>query len=70
VNRNKYMENAATTQMLIEAGFGLMRQNIRRRHPDASDATVEALLGAWIRRENDPLPGDVSGAFRARKCFP
>jgi hypothetical protein len=64
---NKYWENAATTAMLIEAGFDMMRQNIRRRHTNASDATVESLLGAWIRRENDPLPGDTAGAVRVRQ---
>lgn len=66
---DKYLENAATTAMLIEAGFDMMRQNIRRRHAGASDATVDALLGAWIRREDDPLPGDTAGAFRVRARF-
>ena len=64
---DKYLENAATTAMLIDAGFDMMRQNIRRRHCNASDATVEALLGAWIRRENDPLPGDTGGSVRVRQ---
>jgi hypothetical protein len=66
---DKYLENAATTAMLIEAGFEMMRQNIRRRHPNASEDTVEALLGAWVRRENDPLPGDTAGAVRTRQRF-
>ncbi len=65
----RYLENAATTAMLIEAGFDMMRQNIRRCHTNASDATVDALLGAWIRRESDPLPGDTAGAVRVRKHF-
>ncbi len=65
----KYLENAATTAVLIEAGFDMMRQNLRRRHANASDATVEALLGAWIRRENDPLPGDAAGVARFRRRF-
>ncbi len=66
---DKYLVNAATTAMLIEAGFEMMRQNIRRRCTNASNATVEALLGAWIRRENDPLPGDTAGAVRVRQRF-
>ncbi len=67
MKEDKYLQNAATTAVLIEAGFDIMRQNIRRRHANASDATVEALLGAWIRRENDPLPGDTAGAVRVRQ---
>jgi predicted kinase len=66
---DKYLENAATTAMLIEAGFDMMRQNIRRRHPDASDASVDALLGAWACREDDPLPGDTAGSVRVRQRF-
>lgn len=66
---DRYLENAATTAILIEAGFDMMRQNIRRRHSGASDATVDALLGAWIRRESDLLPGDTAGAVRVRKRF-
>lgn len=65
----KYMQNAATTAILIEAGFDMMRENIRRREVNASDETVEALLGAWIRREDDPLPGDTAGPVRVRQRF-
>ncbi len=64
---DKYLENAATTATLIEAGFDIMRQNIRRRNPDASEHTVEELLGAWIRREDDRLPGDTAGDVRIRE---
>ena len=66
---DRYFEHAATTAMLIEAGFDMLSQNIRRRHSNASDSTVDALLGAWIRRESDPLPGDTAGAVRVRKRF-
>lgn len=69
MNADKHLENAATTAMLIEAGFDMMRQNIRRRHANASEKTVEALLGAWARRENAPLPGDTAGAVRIRHRF-
>ncbi len=63
---DKYLENAETTAMLIEAGFDMMRQNLKRQHAAASDETVDALLGAWIRRESDPLPGDTAGAVCVR----
>ncbi len=61
---DKYLRNAATTAMLIDAGIDMMRQNLRRRHANASEATVDALLRAWICRENEPLPGDTAGAVR------
>jgi hypothetical protein len=66
---DRYLENAATTAMLIEAGFDIMRENIRRRNFNASDEAVEALLGAWIRREDEPLPGDTAGPVRVRQRF-
>ncbi len=69
MSAEKYMQNAATTAMLIEAGIDMMRENIRRRNVNASDATVEALLGAWIRREDEPLPGDTAGPVRVRQRF-
>lgn len=38
---DKHLKNAATTAMLIEAGFDMMRQNIPRRNANASEKTVE-----------------------------
>lgn len=66
---DKYFENAATTAVLIDAGIDIMRQNIRRRQHGASDATVDAILDAWMRRENDALPGDVAGQVQMRQRF-
>jgi hypothetical protein len=63
---DKHIHNAATTAVLIDAGFDMMRQNIRRRHANASEATVEKLFTAWIRRENDTVPGDTAGTVRVR----
>ncbi len=66
---DKYINNAATAATLIEAGIDIMRQNLKRRHANASEADVEALLRAWELRENDPLPGDIAGAVRVRERF-
>lgn len=58
---------AATTNMLVDAGIALMRQNIRRRHPAASEADMDAWLREWLYRVDDPISGDVSGAVRVRE---
>lgn len=65
----RYMKNAATTAMLIEAGLDMMRQNIRRRYANESDSTVESLLGAWMRREHEhePLFCDIAGSVRSKQ---
>ena len=67
MDSDKYLVNAATTATLIEAGFDMMRQNIRRQNANASDSTVDALLTAWIRRESDPLPGHRARAAGGRQ---
>jgi hypothetical protein len=67
VDDPKFRENALTTAGLLESGIALMRQNIRRRHPERSEKEVEALLRAWLWRTDDPVPGDTSGAVRVRE---
>ncbi len=67
VETNSIGAKAATTNMLVDAGIALMRQNIRRRHPAASEAEIDALVQAWLYRADDPIPGDTSGAVRVRE---
>ena len=57
---------ASTTAILMDAGIALMRQNIRRRHPGRTEAEIDAMLSAWMRRADDPVPGDTAGAVRVR----
>jgi Rv0078B-related antitoxin len=33
---------------LYETSEAIMRQNLRRRHPDADEAEIERLLHAWL----------------------
>jgi hypothetical protein len=63
---DKCRANAATTAVLMDAGIALMRQNIRRRNPGETEAEIDALLSAWLRRTDDPVPGDTAGSVRAR----
>ena len=67
IDIKKYQGNASTTAVLLDAGIALMRQNIRRRHPGQTEAEIDAMLSAWLRRAEDPIPGDTAGAVCVRK---
>ena len=50
---------------LLEAMDSIMRQNLRRRNPDASDVQIERQLTAWYLDKAMPeapglVPGDKS----------
>lgn len=49
------------TLELFQVGVDLMRQNLRRRHPDASDEAIEQQLGQWLRERPGAASGDCSG---------
>jgi hypothetical protein len=36
---------------LMEFGIDLMRQNFRRRHPQASEEEIEMMLQSWLSEE-------------------
>lgn len=38
---------------LFEAAREIMRQNLRRRNPDKSEAEIEALLQRWIQKKDE-----------------
>ena len=42
---------------LFEAGHGLMLQNLRRRHPDETEAQISERLGEWLRGSERLVPG-------------
>ena len=46
---------------LFEAGVDLMRQNLRRQHPQADDREIDRLLGHWLRERPGAEFGDCSG---------
>jgi hypothetical protein len=39
---------------LYELSAALMRRNLRRRRPDATDAEIEAGLRRWLVKEGEP----------------
>ena len=50
-----------TTLDLFEIGVEVMHQNLRRRHPEASDAEIERLLGEWLQQRPGAESGDCPG---------
>jgi lauroyl/myristoyl acyltransferase len=46
---------------LFEAGESIMRQNLRRRFPEASAAEIEGRLDAWLSERAGAEFGDAVG---------
>ena len=46
---------------LFAAGEAMMRQNLRRLHPDASEAEIERRLVAWLQERPGAEHGDANG---------
>ncbi|MEX1364386.1 MAG: hypothetical protein AB1Z98_14765 [Nannocystaceae bacterium] len=50
-----------TTVQLADLAVRVMRQNLRRRHPDESDQEIEERLRAWVRARPGAEHGDCDG---------
>lgn len=48
---------------LMELGFAMQRQSLRRRHPDWTDKEVEEAFLHWVSRADEP----VRWPFRLRR---
>ena len=46
---------------LFVAGRRMMRQNLKRRHPEASDREIDSHLRAWLRERPGAEHGDAVG---------
>jgi len=46
---------------LFETGVAVMRQNLRREHPNAGDAEIARLLSAWLQHRPGAESGDAMG---------
>lgn len=53
---------------LFDEGMALMRQNLRRRHPQATEEEIERRLHAWLRTRPGAEHGDGWG--RPRRLDP
>ena len=49
------------TLELFDTGVALMRQNLRRTHPDADDTDLDRLLEAWLHERPGAEFGDCDG---------
>lgn len=50
-------ERFRITVDLAETGVDLMRENLKRRHPEADDDEIESLLRAWRQDRPPDAPG-------------
>lgn len=50
-----------STLDLFETGVDLMRQNLRRRNPDADEHEIERLLQEWLLERPGAEAGDCPG---------
>ena len=50
----KVLARMRTAMVLFEGAEAMMRQNLRRRHPDESDDQIEKRLRSWLRKEGEP----------------
>jgi hypothetical protein len=55
------VEAFRATLDLFETGVDLMRQNLRRRHPEANNEDIERLLGEWLQERPGAESGDCTG---------
>ena len=54
-------EKLRITLDLCAAGEDVMRQNLRRRHPEAGESEIERRLCAWLRERPGAEDGDAEG---------
>ncbi len=50
-----------TTLDLFQTGLDLMRQNLRRRHPEVDEQEIDRLLDEWVRHRPGAESGDAPG---------
>jgi hypothetical protein len=49
---------------LMDAGVEHYRQWVAAKHPDATEAEIDAMVRAWLLKDDDPPPG-----FRVRLIY-
>lgn len=58
---SRVIESFRATLDLFQTGVDVMRQNLRRRHPQAAEAEVDRLLYAWLLDRPGAESGDGPG---------
>lgn len=57
MSNDELVQKFRLTLDLHEAGVDMMRQNLRRRYPEATSGDIEAKLVAWLRDRPMDAPG-------------
>jgi hypothetical protein len=60
-SRDSAARRLAEALDLSEAGIQMMLQNLRRRHPSASERRIRELLDAWMTERPGAELGDAEG---------
>ncbi len=60
-NKELVAERFRTTLELFELGEAMLRQKLRRKHPLASEAEIEAHVREWLERRPGAEHGDGVG---------
>jgi hypothetical protein len=55
------VQSFRATLDLFQTGIDLMRQNLRRRHPQAAEEDIERLLHDWLLERPGAESGDSAG---------
>ncbi len=63
---SEFAARMATAVKLHECGLDMMRQRLAREGRDLSPDAVEQQFRRWLFREDDTVPGDVSGPVRTQ----
>lgn len=50
-----------TALAMFDDGVALMRQNLRRRHPELSEVELDERVQAWVRERPGAPHGDAVG---------
>ena len=52
------------TLALFELGEAMMRQRLRREHPEATEADIDTKVAEWLHRRPGAEDGDCPGQVR------
>ncbi|MCK6555464.1 hypothetical protein L6Q96_12930 [Candidatus Binatia bacterium] len=63
--RRRMVERFRLTLDLFEFGAAMLRQRLRRTHPTASEAEIDAMVTEWLHRRPGAEGGDCPGRVRS-----
>jgi hypothetical protein len=64
MNEGEVVERLRTALAMFDLGESIMRQNLRRADPEASEQDIEARLRVWLLERPGAEHGDAPGRLR------